>query len=84
MVGLADFDQRGGADLQFQYNNGIAVLGKTSTTSWTFGTIAQHLYGARIGNWNFGGGDRLLAMSGDADGDGRRDFRSPAPGAWGC
>jgi hypothetical protein len=79
---VTDFNKSGGAELLFQTQNDITVLGKSaSATSWSFSPIAHHVYGPWIGGWNFNGGDLLSPWAGDVDGDGQTDFHLIRVGA---
>ncbi len=75
LVKVTDFNGKGGADLLFQTEAGIAVLEK-KPDSWDFSVLADHIYGRWIGDWNFNGGDLLAPFAGDfeKDGRGQRDF----------
>jgi hypothetical protein len=77
LVKFTDMNHAGGADLLYQTETGISVVGASNTSSlpWAFGPIAQHAYGVGItGGWNFGAGDMLAAYVHDFDVDGQKDF----------
>jgi hypothetical protein len=65
LVHIADFNNRGGADLLFQHADRITVLGK-SDSSWTFDDV--------VASRGVGAGDFALPMAGDLNGDGQNDF----------
>ena len=85
LIHMADFDKSGGADLLFQHEDGITVLGKARNAApdspWTFGVIGEHGYGSSSGGWELSEGDLLLPLAGDFDGDGQYDFAITS--AWG-
>jgi hypothetical protein len=80
LVNASDFSKDRGADVLFQHEDGITILGK-SGSAWSFKAVANQDYGSWIGGWSFGGDDLLLPLAGDLDGDGQNDL--PITSGWG-
>ena len=76
LIKLANYNLSGGADMMFQTETGISVIGASDVTSvpWSFTQLASRTYGIAMNFWAFSGDDIIAPYVSNLRGPATVDF----------